>query len=46
MTALLNLLWSRRKYWIGPIVAMLVIVGILFVITIAMRIVPFINAMR
>jgi hypothetical protein len=40
-----NFLWARRKYWKGPIIIMMVIVGILFAVAIVARIVPFISAM-
>ena len=45
MSALWNALWAKRKYWLGQIVFMIVVAGILFIIAGAARIVPFFHAL-
>jgi len=45
LSALWNALWARRKYWLGQIIFMIVVAGILFVVAGAARIVPFFHAL-
>jgi uncharacterized membrane protein YqhA len=41
----LSFLWSHRKIWQWPIIAMLVVVGILFAVAMAARVVPLLRNM-
>jgi hypothetical protein len=45
LTVVWNFFWSRRKYWKGPIIVMVVVVGILFAAAMTARVLPLISPM-